>query len=116
MAADQQGNVYLGDHMNHRIRKVDPQGRSPTFAGTGESGHSGDGGPATEASIGEANAIAVDDDGNIFFADEGQHIVRKIDAQGIITTVAGTGDSSCSGDCGPALSAGISQAWRRGRS
>jgi serine/threonine-protein kinase len=105
VAADGAGNVYLGDPGNHRIRKVDPAGIITTIAGTGTAGHSGDQGPATEAQVGLVGAMTVDDDGSLFFVDGDNSVVRKVDAAGIITTVAGTGVAGFSGDCGPAASA-----------
>jgi len=107
LAADQQGNVYFGDDVNFRIRKVDPKGIISTFAGTGAFGYSGDGGPATAAGLSQVNSIATDADGSVYFVDSEKHVVRKIDSNGIITTIAGSGNSSFSGDCGPALSAGL---------
>jgi sugar lactone lactonase YvrE len=91
VAADAQGNVYLGDPGNHRIRKVDAAGIITTIAGRGEPGSSGDGGPATDATIDTPVSIAIDDAGNIYFADTARHVVRRIDPAGIITTVAGSG-------------------------
>jgi hypothetical protein len=114
MAADREGNVYFADTFNYRIRKIDTKGVISTFAGTGEAGFSGDGGPATAAQIfagGSSNwcdhpgGVAFDADGNLFVADEGA--VRKIDRAGLITTVAGTGEFGHSGDGGPATQAGI---------
>jgi len=107
LAADQQGNVYFGDDVNYRIRKVDPNGIISTFAGTGAFGYSGDGGPATQAALSQVNSIATDTDGSVYFVDSVMHVVRKIDTNGIITTIAGTGAGSYSGDCGPAVRAGL---------
>ncbi len=104
VAADATGNVYLGDPANHRIRKVDPSGTITTVVGTGVAGYSGDTGPATNAEISAPGPMAVDPEGNVFFADDNS-TVRKVDVNGIITTVAGTGEPGYSGDCGPAISA-----------
>ncbi len=104
VAADPTGNVYLGDPENHRIRKVDPSGTITTVVGTGVAGYSGDTGPATNAEISAPGPMTVDPEGNIFFADDNS-TVRKVDVNGIITTVAGTGEPGYSGDCGPAASA-----------
>ena len=109
ISADTYGNVYLGDPGNHRIRKVDPAGIITTIAGTGESGSTGDGGPATQAAIDTPKAIAVDAIGDIYFSDDGSNSVRRIDPTGIITTIAGTGAAGFSGDCGAAVAAQLSQ-------
>jgi len=91
LAFDSQGNLYICDTGNYRIRKVDTNGIINTVAGNGIEGTSGDGGPATDASIGWAEGIAVDGEGNFYFSQSWDHRVRKVDASGIITTVAGGG-------------------------
>ena len=99
------GKVYIGD-MAGRLRVVDPMTRIVgTFAGTGQAGYSGDGGPATEAQIGGPSAIDFDGDGNLYFADLTQHVIRRIDTTRVITTVAGTGEPGFSPDGTPALKA-----------
>ena len=99
------GRIYVGD-MAGRLRVVDPgTGIIQTFAGTGQAGYSGDGGPATEARIGGPSSIAFDRGGNLYFADLTQHVVRKVDAAGTITTVAGTGEPGYSPDGTPAIEA-----------
>jgi streptogramin lyase len=109
--ADQAGNVYIADTMNHRIRKVDPNGTITPFAGNGSAGHSGDGGPATVASLNEPHGVAVDGLGNIYIADTKNHCIRKVDrVTGIITTVAGTpGVAGYKIDGGPAISAELNE-------
>ena len=109
VAADGAGNVYLGDPSNFRIRKVDPAGIITTVAGTGVEGYSGDGGPAVDATISSIAGLAVDAAGDLYFADAGNDVVRRIDTTGVITTVAGTGQAGFSGDCGPAVSAQLDQ-------
>jgi hypothetical protein len=109
VAADAAGNVYLGDPSNYRIRKVDAAGIIATVAGTGVAGYSGDGGPAVRATISKLAGLAVDPAGDVYFADTGNNVVRKIDTTGVITTVAGTGVAGFSGDCGPAMSAQLSE-------
>ena len=111
VAADTNGSVYLGDQGNHRIRKVDPTGIITTIAGTGVAGSAGDGGPATAATVFLPRSIAVDQAGNVYFADWGSDTVRRIDTAGIITTVAGTGAPGFSGDCGPAIAAQLSRPY-----
>jgi trimeric autotransporter adhesin len=112
VAFDPAGNMYIADGSNYRIRKVDRQGMITTVAGNGTPGFSGDGGPATAAQL-DAHAtsnkppgsIAVDAAGNLYIADSFNGRVRKVDGQGIITTIAGNGGQAFSGDGGPAISA-----------
>ena len=91
VAASPRGEVYLGDSVG-RIRRVDPAtGVITTVAGTGRPGFGGDGGPARAASISGPSALAVDTEGNLFFADTGNHAVRCVDIHGRMRTVVGTG-------------------------
>jgi sugar lactone lactonase YvrE len=92
VAADAQGDVYISDSDNFRIRKVDTSGTITTVAGTGRQGFSGDGGRATAARLLGPSGLAVDERGNVYVADFAA--VRKIERSGRITTVAGTGTSS----------------------
>jgi len=105
VAVDAQGNLYIADSDNRRIRKVTPAGIVTTIAGIGIEGYSGDGGPATAAMIGRAEALALDAAGNLYIADSTQQRIRKISTTGIITTVAGNGLASFSGDSGLAVNA-----------
>ncbi len=106
VAVDGQGNVYVADSQNDRIVRVEADGTATTIAGTlDRAGSSGDGGPATEALLDTPFDVAVDTDGNIFIADSRNHRVRRIDADGTITTVAGTGSAGNAGDGGPATGA-----------
>lgn len=109
VAADSAGNLYLTDRGNGAIRKVDAASAViTTIAGGPNANSSGDGIPATEARLFSPYGIAVDGAGNIYFADEDDHVVRKIEAAtGLIRTVAGTGTSGTSGDGGPATSANL---------
>ncbi|MFK0297285.1 discoidin domain-containing protein [Streptomyces sp. NPDC090442] len=106
-----ENTVYIADTHNHRVRKIERSNMAgsviTTVAGTGESGHSGDGGPATNAKLNEPRGVWLDEpSGDLYIADYRNHRVRKIDgASGIITTVAGTGESGHSGDGGPATNA-----------
>jgi DNA-binding beta-propeller fold protein YncE len=109
LAFDTVGNLYFADTFNHRIRRV--AGRSgviTTIAGNGSAGYSGDGGPATQASMNEPYGVVIDRAGNVYAADRKNACVRRIDAaSGIITTFAGTGAAGYSGDGGPAAKAGL---------
>jgi sugar lactone lactonase YvrE len=106
VAVDAAGNLYISDTDNSRIRKVTAAGIISTIAGNGSFGFSGDGGPATSAAFGGPEGIAVDASGNVYIADEQNSVIRKVTAAGIISTFAGTGQSTgFSGDGGPASSA-----------
>ena len=108
VAADRAGNVYIADSYNHRIRKVDATGTITTIAGSGGWGFGGDGGPAVEAQFREPEGVAVDGLGNLYIADTYNYRIRKVDATGTITTIAGTGERGFSGDGGPASQAQLS--------
>lgn len=106
VACDTQGNVYIADTLNHRIRRVAPNGVINTVAGTGVDDFGGDGGAASSARISRPRGMIFDATGNLFFADSGNSRVRRVDAKtGIITTVAGSGSKGFGGDGGPALEA-----------
>ena len=105
VAVDSSGNLYIADTYNHRIRRVDPSGTISTIAGTGERGFGGDGGPAVEARLNYPSGVAVDDSGNLYIADVGNHRIRRVNSLGIINTIAGTGYEGYSGDGGPAVAA-----------
>ena len=106
---DSWGNLYIADRGNHKIRRVDTSGNITTVAGTGSSGDSGDGGLATLAQLDEPRRIFVDSSDNLYIADTRNHRIRKVDASGIITTVAGTGSSGFSGDGGLATLAQLDE-------
>ena len=105
VAIDAQGNVYITDTQASRIRKVDPDGVLTTIGGNGLQGYAGDGGAALAAELSSPRGIAVDGLGNLYIADELNFRIRRIDATGTITTVAGNGTSGSSGDGGPAIDA-----------
>jgi sugar lactone lactonase YvrE len=107
MAVDGAGNVYIADLFNHRIRKVDPNGVMTTVAGNGVQGFSGDGGPAVSASLNFPHDVAIDAAGNLYIADLSNNRIRKVDPNGIISTVVGNDAGEFSGDGGPATSASL---------
>jgi sugar lactone lactonase YvrE len=107
IALDNKGNVYLADRINHQIRKLSPNGKIKTIAGTGESNYFGDGGPATKAAFRDPAAITLDKAGNLYVADAANNMIRKINTKGIISTIAGNGKHKDSGDGGPALKASL---------
>jgi RHS repeat-associated protein len=101
---DDRGNLYIVE--NDRIRKVDASGIIRRFAGPGQWNVLGDGGPATEAFIREPRAVTVDQNGNVYILEYGGQRLRKVDTNGIITTVAGSGgNGSYGGDGGSATAA-----------
>jgi len=110
IAVDAAGNLFFFDSGQHRIRRLDAAtGTLSDVAGNGTSGFSGDGGPATEATLGFSSGIALDAAGNLFIADLDYQRVRRVDAaSGIIETVAGNGNFGFSGDEGPAIDASLS--------
>ena len=91
VAIDSDGNAYVSDTWNHRVRKIDTSGIITTIAGTGERGYAGDGGPAIQAEFDSPRGIGVNWLGEIFVADYGNHVVRKIDVLGRITTIRTSG-------------------------
>ena len=103
VAVDGQGNVYIADTSNHRVRKVSRGGTITTFAGGGSS--RGDGGRATSAQLSGPYGVAVDGRGNVYIPDYGDHLVRKVSPGGTISMFAGTGAGGYTGDGGPATSA-----------
>jgi trimeric autotransporter adhesin len=91
VAVDAAGDLFIADTGNNRIRKVDTNGIITTAAGNGTNGFSGDGGAATNATLNAPSAVTVDAVGDVFFTDAGNSSIRKVDTNGIITTVAGNG-------------------------
>jgi sugar lactone lactonase YvrE len=101
VATDTAGNLYIADTGNNRIRKVSIDGIITTVAGNGVTGSTGDGGPATSASLFGPWSVAVDGAGDIYIGEQ-DFRVRKVSPAGIMTTVAGNGTYGISGDGGPA--------------
>jgi sugar lactone lactonase YvrE len=107
IAVDGTGNLFFADGLNHRIRKITPEGIITTIAGNGTNASSGDGGMATLACISEANGLVMDTSGNVYFSEPSKHRVRKIATNGIITTIAGNGIPNYTGDGGQATLASL---------
>jgi DNA-binding beta-propeller fold protein YncE len=107
---DTLGNLFIADSANYRIRMVDTNGTIRTVAGHGF-GSSGDGGAATNANLYYPSGVAVDASGNLFIADTQNHRIRKVDTNGLITTVAGNGTNGYSGDGGTATSAKLNSPY-----
>jgi DNA-binding CsgD family transcriptional regulator/sugar lactone lactonase YvrE len=113
LAFDGRGNLYIGDLINDRIRKVDLAGTVTPIAGTGLPGYSGDGRRATLAqldllagpSTSTGQGLTVDSEGTVYIADTGNHRVRRVGLDGVISTIAGTGSSGFDGDGGSATAA-----------
>jgi uncharacterized protein (TIGR03437 family) len=109
IALDHSGNIYVAGGLYNNVLKVTASGVVTTFAGTGADGFSGDGGPATAATLSYPEGVAVDNAGNVFVADTSNSRVRRITPDGIITTIAGTGVEDFGGDNGPATAALLNQ-------
>ena len=109
VAVGRDGTLYIADAFNYRIRRVTPSGVISTYAGTGGSGFSGDGGLATQARLYTPSMLAIDGANNLFISDSANYRIRVVAyPSGVIDTVAGTGQSGDSGDGGPARSASFS--------
>jgi hypothetical protein len=107
VAADASGDLFIADADNNRIRKVDINGIITTVAGNGISDYSGDGGAATNAWLNQPYGVAVDASDNLFIVDTFNNVIRKVDINGVITTVAGNGSYGYSGDGGAATNASL---------
>ena len=106
---DAAGNLYIADVLNNVIRKADTAGKITTVAGNGTAGFSGDGGPATAAELHGPFGVVLDSAGNLYIQDTLNARIRKVDATGTITTIAGNGTFGYSGDGGPATAAELNQ-------
>jgi uncharacterized protein (TIGR03437 family) len=104
VALDPSGNLYLPE-LSNRLRRITPGGTIATVAGNGVAAYSGDGGPASAAQLYSPWGVAVDAQGNLFISDSGNHTIRKVEPNGTIATVAGTGIAGFSGDGGAAAGA-----------
>jgi sugar lactone lactonase YvrE len=111
LAIDKNGNLLIADSLNHAIFKIDSDGYLTYFAGNGKAGFSGDGGKATEATLGFPYDVRFDSKGNLYIADVSNHRIRKVDTNGLISTVAGTGVGGYSGDGAPAVNAQLNMPY-----
>jgi sugar lactone lactonase YvrE len=111
MAIGPDGGLYFCDRGNQRIRRLDlTTKKMTTIAGNGQRGYTGDGGPATAATLAEPHEILFDAAGDLYIAERDNHVIRKVNMKtGIISTVAGTGEAGFSGDGGPAVRAQLRQ-------
>lgn len=108
VAVDPLGTVYVADYYNSVVRKIDASGDISTFAGTGITGYSGDGGQANSARLYYPSGVAVFGFGPVYISDQGNNAVRSVSSSGVISTVAGTHTNGYTGDGGMAVVAEIS--------
>lgn len=111
VVTDKKGSIYFTDIASHTVHKIDAAGIITTIAGTGDRGYSGDGGSATNATLNEPHGITIDDSGNVYIADAGNHAIRCIYTDNTIATIAGTGYRGYSGDGGIAVDAGLNSPY-----
>lgn len=105
VAFDRAGLLYIADTINNRVRRINADGSITTFAGSGVRGYYGDGGNARQAHLALPQGLAFDGLGNLYIADAGNNVIRKVTSAGVISTVAGSGVKGFGGDNGPALQA-----------
>jgi len=111
LIGDGEGGLVFADTHNHRIRRLAPDGTLRTLMGTGARGSSGDGGPGLEATLAEPSDVCLAPGGVLFVADTKNHRVRRLRADGVVETAAGTGEPGFSGDGGPAVQARLHEPW-----
>jgi uncharacterized protein (TIGR03437 family) len=104
---DGSGNLFVSETNGNTVRRITPAGVSAVYAGNGKEGFSGDGGPATQASLDQPAGLGLDQQGNLYIADSYNQRIRKVTPQGVISTVAGNGNEDFSGDGGPAIRAAL---------
>ncbi len=107
IAVDPTGKIYVAEKFGHRVRQFTVGGAITTVAGTGQSGFTGDGGPATQASLNQPAGLALDGTGRLYIADSQNQRIRRVVPGGAITTIAGNGRSAFQGDGGPAGAASL---------
>ena len=105
LAIDGEGNVYFSDFVENVVMRIDASGGATRVAGTGKAGSGGDGGPAIEAELNFPTGLALDAIGALYISDAGNNRIRRVDPDGVITTVAGDGEPGAAGDGGPAVDA-----------
>jgi DNA-binding beta-propeller fold protein YncE len=105
LAIGADGTIFLSDGLSNRVRAVRPDGTVQACAGSGVEGYAGDGGPAALAALYHPQGLTLDDGGNLYIADTYNHVIRRVDRDGVIETIAGTGAAGLSGDGGPATQA-----------
>jgi len=108
---DSFGNMYIADVNNNAIRKIDISGTITTIVGGGANGYSGDGGLAINAKVYGPHDVAFDKAGNLYFPDEENNVIRKINTSGVISTVVGTGTAGFYGDGGLATLAELNKPY-----
>ncbi len=89
VAVNAKGDVFIADTYNNVVREVTPQGAISTYAGDGNPGYRGDDGPARRAELSSPTGLALDALGNLYIADSGNNVIRRVSTSGVITTVAG---------------------------
>jgi sugar lactone lactonase YvrE len=109
IAIDNVGNIYITEANANRIRKINTLGMTTTIAGTGTAGYNGDHIQATTAKINLPVGLRIDAQGNLYFADASNNRIRKIDTNGVITTIVGTGSAIYNGDGIPAITATLNR-------
>lgn len=105
VAVDAQGNFYVADTGNNMVMRISVDGTLTVVAGNGKGAFSGDGGPATKASLYTPLGVAMDTTGNLYIADENNNRIRRVAPDGTISTVAGSGTPGFAGDGGLAVNA-----------
>jgi DNA-binding CsgD family transcriptional regulator/sugar lactone lactonase YvrE len=105
LAVDSLGDVYIADTLNNRVRRVDPDGTITTVAGTGAAGYAGDGRTGSEANLYLPTGVAIGFSNTLYIADTGNNVVRQLGSDGVIHTVAGTGEAGYRGEAGSAVDA-----------
>ncbi len=108
ITVDSLGNTYIAEQFNFRVRRIDVDGIINTVAGSFDTGFGGDGFEATTARLNQPTGVAIDTAGNIYIADQANHRVRRVNVDGVIQTIAGTGENDFGGDGGPGVFAPLS--------